>query len=83
MPTRPKSFHERFIGRTGTDAAYEATRRQTDQVLTRAASILRSRRWRNRSAWYRRRHPICEDPFGHHATSGAYIASLDVHHKVP
>lgn len=42
-----------------------------------------SYRWRQFRDWFIRTHPLCADPFGHHAEDGRIVAANHVDHVIP
>lgn len=49
---------------------------------TAAVRIRNSHRWQRFREWFRRRYPLCCDPFGHHAEDGVIEATDHVHHII-
>ena len=54
-----------------------------DPALRRAKNIRNSPRWQRFRGWLRRQHPLCCDPFGHHAEDGMAALTEHVHHIFP
>ncbi len=82
MPTKPRTHRPRGVqDRRDRDRAYDA-KRLRDPVLSRARRIRNSARWQTFRAWFKRRHPVCCDPFGHHQAEGRVEATDHPHHIV-
>lgn len=47
------------------------------------ARVHNSRAWQLLRDAYRARHPLCADPFGHHATAQRIEPATSVHHVIP
>lgn len=82
MPHRAKSHSERCAdtvwGRHKKAQVFKDLDRR-DEV---ARKIRSSYQWEKLSAWFRRMHPICVDPFGDHAASGRPASATQVHHII-
>lgn len=86
MPTAPKTHSQRKRERDGrgdADRAYDRGRRRSDPALRAAKQLRDSVQWQNFRAWFKRRHPLCADPFGHHVEDGVTVAVDHVHHVIP
>ena len=82
MPYRLETHLQRTRpGRRDADRQYEQ-RRSSDPALARSKRFRDSARWQRFRAWFRRRHPLCCDPFRHHAEDGVVVATAHVHHIV-
>ena len=74
MPTRiPTHRCDAMAGFT----RHEATPRRS------ACALGYDRRWQRLARWFRRRHPLCADPFGFHAADGSPKLGHSVDHIVP
>ena len=74
MPNKPKTHRPHWMPtRAQQRSEYDARRGE-------AAEQRGSARWQNYRAWFKRKHPMCCNPFGleHHIE-----ATQDVHHIVP
>lgn len=58
---------------------YDQTKRKDDSALANAARIRNSARWRRFRDWFRRRNPLCCDPFADH---GPLEPTQQVHHVI-
>ena len=83
MPHKPLTHSQRMNqGRRLADQQYER-KRMSDPVLRRAKNIRNSHRYQRFRAWFKRRHPLCCDPFWHHAENGVAVPTAQVHHIIP
>ena len=53
------------------------------QGETQAKQLRDSHAWERMSKQYRKRFPLCLDPYGHHERDGVIVAAVEVHHIVP
>ena len=58
--------------------AYDAGRQHEPSTHLR-----NSARWQAFRAWFKRRHPLCVDPFGTHKDEGRVVPGAHVHHIKP
>ena len=54
---------------------------QRNQVTSRAYRLRSKAHYRKFRAWFRRRHPLCADPFGDHQGAGV-VAGMDHVHNI-
>jgi 5-methylcytosine-specific restriction enzyme A len=82
MPQRPKTHSERLreqhVTRVHND--YERRVRLQDQQLLRAKRIRSSARWQHLRVLKLAKNPLCENPYGTHAT---FEPAIEVDHILP
>lgn len=80
MPTAPRSHESRQRDtRWGKKKAEQYHKDQSGK----ARAIRATGRWKKLAGLKKKRNPICEDPFGHHAEDQRPEPMRDVHHIVP
>ena len=57
---------------------YDAGRRHEPAKRLRSSA-----RWQAYTVWFKRRHPLCADPFGTHKDDGRVVPADHVHHIKP
>ncbi|MCH8852017.1 MAG: HNH endonuclease [Planctomycetes bacterium] len=71
MPYKPPTFKPY-------GASTPAPKRKTE-----ASRLRNTARWQKFRAWYRKRFPLCCDPFRDHASKGQGAATAHIHHVEP
>ena len=79
MPWKPPTHAQLTRGRRDAGLEYER-RRRADPGLRQAQRIRNSARWQRFRNWFKRRHPLCCDPFGWHREDGVTVPTAQVHH---
>ncbi len=79
MPWRQAS-HSQKQGRALADQAYDAQQRAVHPALAWAKRLRSSQRWQDVRRLVLQKHPLCADPFGHHAEDGEVILATEVDH---
>lgn len=77
MPNAPPVYRPRGDKRRQ-ERAYDAQRQHAP-----ARRIRNSARWQEFRDWFKRRHPLCADPFGTHRKDGRVVPGVHVHHIAP
>lgn len=78
MPAKPPTFRPPGAPtRQEQSRAYDRHRRHADPALRQAAKIRGTQAWKRFREMFKRKHPLCCDPFGEH---GQRVPTEDVHH---
>ena len=72
MPKKPKTF--------SLDRSPECNNLKRDSKADRLRGSGRYKRFRS---WFRKRHPMCCDPFADHVSRGQGAAAVQLHHIIP